>query len=177
MDRLIKKLLHNNVHPSKRLSIDQFINKFCNEYNIIIDLTNEQRMLLSDSGKWINIDKLEKFGLNNYAELVSEVDKQKGLYINGDNTYVSYYTFKYIVCKYNAYAIRYLILLTKFNNYYARYRYECDIIYNERCAKNFISEIRKLHLQQMNELIYVHKNELEEKNKIISELKVQLQNK
>ena len=147
MDRFIKKLLHNNVHPSKRLSIDQFINKFCNEYNIIIDLTNEQRMLLSDSGKWINIDKLEKFGLNNYAELVSEVDKQKGLYINGDNTYVSYDTFKYIVCKYNAY------------------------------AKNFISEIRKLHLQQMNELIYVHKNELEEKNKIISELKVQLQNK
>lgn len=175
MDKFIKKLVQRNVHPEKRLSIDEFIGEFCTEYNIFIDLTKEQRELLSSADKWININKLEVFGLKNHAELISESDKETGIRKSNDNIYVLYDMMKYIICKNNSYATRYLVLLLKFNNYYARYRYECDIIYNEICAKRFIWEMRKLHLDQMNNLLKEHKKVLEEKNKIISDLKIKLE--
>lgn len=175
MDKFIKKLLQRNLHPQKRLSIDEFITEYCNDQNIIIELTKEQKEILSGSGKWINVNKLEVFGLTNYAELISEVDSETGIRKFNDNTYVLYDTMKYIISKYNSYAIRYMILLINFNNYYARYRYECDIIYNEICAKSFIWEMRKLHLDQMDKLLKEHKEALEEKNKIISDLKLKNQ--
>jgi hypothetical protein len=174
MDKFIKKLLQRKTRPQDRLSIDEFITEFCTEFDINIDLTKEQKELLSGAGKWININKLEVFGLSNYAELISEVDKNTGIRYIDNDIYISYDTMKYIISRHNSYAIRYMILLLKVSNYYSRYRYECDLIHNEICAKSFIWEMRKLHLDQMHKLLKDHKELLDEKNKIISDMKIKL---
>ena len=174
MDKFIQKLVKRNLHPQKRLTINEFVDEFCIEFNIKIDLTKEQKELLTNTGKWININKLELFGLTNYAELISELDKDSGLREFDGDIYILYDTMKYIISKYHSYAIRYMILLLKFNNYYARYQYECNVIYNEICAKEFIWEMRKLHLDQMNTLLKEQQQALDEKNKIISDLKTKL---
>lgn len=173
MDKFIRTLLKRNIHPQHRLSIDNFIKEFCNECEITIELTDSQREIISGNDKWININKIELFGLNNYADLIAEIDKSLILR-QGESVYVPNESFKYFVARFNPYVIRYMILLIKLSHYYGRYRYECDLLYNEVSAKSFIWEMRKLHLDQMATLIKKHNEELSEKNKIISELKAKL---
>jgi hypothetical protein len=176
MDKFIKRLLKRNIHPQHRLTIDQFIKEFCDECEITVELTETQREIISGSDKWININKIELFGINNYADLIAETDK-KWICKHGESIYVAGEVFKFFVARYNQYVIRYMILLIRISHYYGRYRYECDLLYNEDCAKSFIWEMRKLHLDQMASMIKKHTEDLSEKNKTISELKAELAKK